>query len=467
MATDKELRDAAVAALKRTTVTYPEWERRVKAGRYNPPDGSTTEWGKAFTNLAQIGESQPPPGDTTPPTVSISSPIGGSTVKGSISLSATVGDNVGVVRVEFFRDGVSIGSDVSAPYGLPFDTTTIPDGTHIFSARAYDAAGNMGASQQVVVTVANVVEPPPVGTAPWKGSFNASYQAAPLGSKIIVPAGSYGSQVIQWRGDVAQKGGQMIHFEMGGDVVINGKLEVRSSAVHIDGGNKLTVKGYCDAEADSVAQHPDNVIFENLKCVSIGVFSSEKITFRKCDVGPATTWWNGSSQVVAREGPGFENKVGYGGGVEYVPKDILIEGCKIHNQNGDDTRLQSGADVHFGGLFIVTADGLTIKDCIFERNVVYHIQIQNFSGPRAKRVLIDHCSFGAAVDWLYKGDVPDGQHSIQFDYDPGTEFTIQNCVQAGAGKLYSCYVGDCGGLVGVKTSGNKDVATSTTAPPLL
>ena len=407
-----------------------------------------------------------PPVDTTPPNISITSPVNGATVKDSINISAEASDNVGVTRVEFFRDGVLIGTDTSSPYSMTLDTKTLSDGSYAFGAKAYDAAGNSKAATEVRVTVDNSVIQPPPGTAPWKGSFDASYQSAPLGSTIIVPAGSYGNQLINWRADVAQKGGQYIKFVMGGPVTLT-RLEVRGSATWIDGGNQLNVKGYVDTEADSNTNHPDNNVFENLKCVSIGAFNSEKTTFRNCDVGPATTYWANNQQIVAREGSGFENKIGFGGGVTFVPKNIVFDGCYIHNQNGDETRLQPGADVHFGGLFLVTVDGLTIKNCIFERNVVYHIQIQNFSGPPAKRVLIDHNSFGAPVDWLYKGDVPDGQHSIQFDYDPGTEFTITNNVQAGPGKLYACYVGNCGGLVGVKTSGNVDKPTSTTAPPLL
>lgn len=61
--TNEELALAAEQALRRTTVSYPEWVKRKNAGRYTPPDGSTTEWGKAFAALQQIhdGEAPPPP----------------------------------------------------------------------------------------------------------------------------------------------------------------------------------------------------------------------------------------------------------------------------------------------------------------------------------------------------------------------------------------------------------------------
>ena len=46
-------------------------------------------------------------GDTTPPTVSIVTPAAGATVSGSVTVSATAGDNVGVAGVQFKVDGAN------------------------------------------------------------------------------------------------------------------------------------------------------------------------------------------------------------------------------------------------------------------------------------------------------------------------------------------------------------------------
>jgi hypothetical protein len=59
--TDRELAQQAEAALKATTVSYPTWATKVAAGKYNPPDGSGTQWGKALAALAQIGAAAPAP----------------------------------------------------------------------------------------------------------------------------------------------------------------------------------------------------------------------------------------------------------------------------------------------------------------------------------------------------------------------------------------------------------------------
>jgi hypothetical protein len=91
------------------------------------------------------------PSDTTPPTVSASE----SGSSGTITLSATAADNVGVANVAFYVDGALKGSDASSPYALPLDSTTLANASHTLTARAYDAAGNSTTSAGVAFTVNN------------------------------------------------------------------------------------------------------------------------------------------------------------------------------------------------------------------------------------------------------------------------------------------------------------------------
>jgi hypothetical protein len=100
--------------------------------------------------------SNAPPADTTPPSVSITSPAGGATVSGTITVSASASDNVGVAGVQFQLDGVNAGPVLTtAPYSIPWDTTTASDGAHTLTAIAADAAGNQTTSATVSVSVAN------------------------------------------------------------------------------------------------------------------------------------------------------------------------------------------------------------------------------------------------------------------------------------------------------------------------
>ena len=100
--------------------------------------------------------------DTTPPEVAITSPGEGATIFGTVTLTASASDNVGIEGVEFSVDDISVGvEDATAPYEMTLDTTTLSDGAHTIAAHAHDTSGNMAVSSEISVTIANAPPPPP------------------------------------------------------------------------------------------------------------------------------------------------------------------------------------------------------------------------------------------------------------------------------------------------------------------
>jgi hypothetical protein len=95
-----------------------------------------------------------PAGDTTPPTVALTSPANGAVVSGTITVSADAADEGGIARVELFADGTLIGTDTSAPYAISWDTTPHAGLGMTLIARAYDNANNVTSSAPRSVTVA-------------------------------------------------------------------------------------------------------------------------------------------------------------------------------------------------------------------------------------------------------------------------------------------------------------------------
>jgi hypothetical protein len=91
---------------------------------------------------------------TASPVVSITAPANGATVSGTITLSATASDTLGVTKVEFYRDGALLGTDTGTPYTLADNTTMVANGSHSYSAKAYDTAGNSSTASNTV-TVSN------------------------------------------------------------------------------------------------------------------------------------------------------------------------------------------------------------------------------------------------------------------------------------------------------------------------
>lgn len=113
--------------------------------------------------------------DTTPPTVSLTTPTLGSTVSGStVTVSANASDDVGVAGVQFKLDGSNLGSeDASSPYSTTWDSTLTANGTHTLTAVARDAAGNTKTSSSVTVTVSNTTSCSQSSTAWSNHSFTA------------------------------------------------------------------------------------------------------------------------------------------------------------------------------------------------------------------------------------------------------------------------------------------------------
>ena len=98
------------------------------------------------------------PNDNVPPTISISNPVSGQTVSGTINFTVNVDDNVGIAQVEFFIDGYSLGVVTEEPYSYLWDTSSnigAHGDEHALSAIVIDTAGNTSFSQPILVIVAN------------------------------------------------------------------------------------------------------------------------------------------------------------------------------------------------------------------------------------------------------------------------------------------------------------------------
>jgi hypothetical protein len=104
---------------------------------------------RAVTQAASMVSS-----DAQAPVVRITSPTGG-VVNGVVPVDLEYSDNVGVTRVELHVNGIQVATDDASPYAFAWDSTDHADGVHTLTARAYDDAGNVGASASVSVTVSN------------------------------------------------------------------------------------------------------------------------------------------------------------------------------------------------------------------------------------------------------------------------------------------------------------------------
>jgi hypothetical protein len=95
-----------------------------------------------------------PPGDSIPPTVTITSPANGATIKGAkVSVSASASDASGISVVELRIDGVLVKTCTTVTQCThSWDTKKLTRGSHVVTATAYDAssARNRGETSIIV-----------------------------------------------------------------------------------------------------------------------------------------------------------------------------------------------------------------------------------------------------------------------------------------------------------------------------
>lgn len=113
------------------------------------------EYGGTWVDIHDLPGGGGSTSDTVAPTVSISSPSNGATLSGSVTVSAAASDNVGVTKVEFYIDGTLKATVIASPYSYAWSTTDYSNASHTILVKAYDAAGNIGTSSTISVTVNN------------------------------------------------------------------------------------------------------------------------------------------------------------------------------------------------------------------------------------------------------------------------------------------------------------------------
>lgn len=95
-------------------------------------------------------------GGTTdnPPTVELTSPANGDVVSGSVSITASATDDMGVQQVEFIADGQTIDIATTAPYSTIWNTVNLDAGEYVISAMATDTM-DQSTSDSITLIVDN------------------------------------------------------------------------------------------------------------------------------------------------------------------------------------------------------------------------------------------------------------------------------------------------------------------------
>jgi hypothetical protein len=125
------------------------------------PDGEHQFQAKAMDKHNNAGNSQVvkpivenTPTTNSPPSVTITSPASGSTVRGTVSVTATATDSDGISKVELYIDGQLVAT-VTSPssgntYTFSWNSATVGNGWHTIMVRAYDMLNEDGQDSDTI-----------------------------------------------------------------------------------------------------------------------------------------------------------------------------------------------------------------------------------------------------------------------------------------------------------------------------
>jgi len=158
VALDPTLSVAAIKALLLDNVDrIPRWSSLVVSG--------------GRLNLYRAAAAVGPGSNNPPPAVSITGPAEGTvfTLPATVTVTADASDSNGsVTSVAFFANGMSIGGDTAAPYGVTW--TNVPAGSYTLTAVATDDLGATTVSAPVHITVPSNIAPSVSITSPSDGA---------------------------------------------------------------------------------------------------------------------------------------------------------------------------------------------------------------------------------------------------------------------------------------------------------
>jgi chitodextrinase len=155
--------------------------------------------------LMQLVAFKAAPPDATPPNVAVTSPAGGASLSGVVTVNVTANDpDSGLLSIQLLVDGNAVGTiATTSPASFSLDTTQFPNGSHSVSASAMNGGRGVGFATPVAVTFTNASPGNPAVSGLWSGLIPIPVVAVHVsqlpGTSILMGDGqSFGFDTRTW-----------------------------------------------------------------------------------------------------------------------------------------------------------------------------------------------------------------------------------------------------------------------------
>lgn len=139
-------------------------------------EGPVRNWASAHNMDNPVPAGKCDPG-SSPTVINITSPANNSDVSGTLPIAASVSSSFSISSVIFYIDGISVGSDNSAPYEINYNFDTLTQATHTVMALVEDAKG-ANAKSTITVNIVKDIKAPVISSIVVTKINSTSYRVA-------------------------------------------------------------------------------------------------------------------------------------------------------------------------------------------------------------------------------------------------------------------------------------------------
>lgn len=188
--------------------------------------------------------------------IAIQSPVAGSILANTVSMSLGVQGAQDILGVTFQVDGVDVSpEDTTAPYSFAWDSKTVPNGNHNISAKIRQSGNALVNTSLVSVTVSNTATPP-LPPAPINLIVNPSLETAGAnGNPADWLRGGWGNNTRTFTyTNTGRNGGRSAKVEISN--YTNGDAKWYFASVPVTGGSTYTLHNFyrSDVTTSTVAR---------------------------------------------------------------------------------------------------------------------------------------------------------------------------------------------------------------------
>ena len=215
------------------------------------------------------------------PTVTLTAPAPGATVKGTVALTATASastmNGLTITRVDFMIDGTIVGTASTSPYTVNWNSTTVTMGSHSLTAKVTDSANDTATTPAITITVSNMaamsvamvpaqIFPAPGSSASGTANITVKLESGATSGKVML-SGLTATAVTINEGFAGATGPRAITLEAHGgtagewDVPANGLLTAEQVTALLQGKLYVIATSVANPRGEIRGQIvPDNIV---------------------------------------------------------------------------------------------------------------------------------------------------------------------------------------------------------------